>query len=264
MENRIGIEVPTNPAPFAMDGNTAMDLALERATDKYMDAYVRLQSDEGEPLRRWLLAHGVSPYHVRVAWLGCVDVEGAEDFLGWRPFVRGGQVLVVVPGNDPADTWPRCVLCAPGEGGVVDVLRPDEHALDLWNGHLLECGVSVLAIASDPIAALAYQGATGQFAVGLCGEGSAQAATRRLWATPKEQRPKRVLVCLEGEDADVITRALGAMGVPHLLMAPLQKRGAADGSLEEGMAAGGAGAGAGSSTTSYHGMQTEVWGCPHE
>ena len=264
MENRIGIEVPSTPAPFAMDGDVAMDPALERATDKYMEAYVRLQSDEGEPLRRWLLEQGVSPYYVRMAWLGCVDVEGAEDFLGWRPFVPGDQALVVVPGNDPADTWPRCVLCAPGEGGVVDVLRPDKHALDLWNGHLLVSGEGVVAIYPDPIAAIAHLGATGLAAVGLCGKGSAQAVSRALWAAAPVRRPGRVLVALEGDAAEVVTRALGALRIEHLKVAPIQKGGAADGSLEEGMAAGGAGAGAGCSTTSYHGMQTEVWGCPHE
>jgi DNA primase len=98
-------------------------------------------------------------------------------------------------------------------------------ASPLWREWLLSCGAEEVHVVEGLIDAMALAKATGAATVALGGTAGARRMAQVVHAAPPALRPRRVVVCMDEDEAgrrarDAICADLDALGVPHAALPP--------------------------------------------
>ena len=198
-------------------------------------AYDRLYTTEGDVGRRWLRSRGLGDDDIVRHGLGFVRraPDLSPRFRAYEPEAFG--FLVIPFWDEHCDACTYAMLrTVPREGATARVKewRPKGLESQIWRGWALGTGLEAVYVTEGLVDAMALAKLTGRECVALGGTPMAGRFVRTVKSAPAHTRPRRVVVCMDGDGAgenaaEMIAKGLDGLGVPHVSL-PEYPNGAKD------------------------------------
>ena len=193
-----------------------------------MGAFEALYTPEGNAARTWLLeTRGITDDDIARHGLGLTlrPKDVAPEFSVYEP---DAAAFVVVPfwddeGCTRASYAMLRTVPKPGTRARVKEWRPKDVRSRVWQGWTLRSGLPEVCLTEGPLDAIALQKLMGTPCAALGGTSMAKAVVRGLAKIPKDQRPRRLIVCMDADvagkrTAEEISSSLTQIGLPHSVL----------------------------------------------
>lgn len=202
----------------------AASMCIDRSV--CFDMYMALFAPEGNIARNYLHARGIDDSCIARHCVGFAKSPSRviPEFHTFEPEARG---FVMIPfcekGNASAN---YCIARPVGTRSPTHKeWRPKGAVSTLWQEWLLYEHSPVLYVTEGVLDAMSLEQEISKPCIALCGTGSISRLSSILYYMPSCQRPEKIMIAMDEDDAGheagaSLADALGAMGVPYSLMPP--------------------------------------------